>query len=479
MRLPALVTLLCLPVALAVAQGSGEAVRLYPGHPDLATGELTLEPAYALVRQEGAFDRDLGVLIDEVRREGDTVTVRRVIEGFLTSGVATERVVSFVAGSLAPVSLRQSDVSGSGAARYDGRRVRGEHADAGATPLPFDVALDDVPFAPATLEIVARALPLRPGYAAAVPTFSPDDRLGLDSLVVVGEGTFARADGSTADAWVVRHVRDNGRDRTYYVDPTTRDLIGSTVSTRSSTVVSEAVAGAPPGPRPRAAALRPGADVLVVGALSDGSVDFSYNLVDPFGQEGIATQTRRLSIDPDGRTATLTVETATPTAGVRAVDTVVVAFPSLRPLSSAVEADGTARTLTYAERGVTGSIAPPDGGPTAVDVAFDEPVFDQAWWPEVARLLPFEEGYRVTVPAFGRDGESAVDVAVEDVTMEVEGRRRVGDCDAWTVRMQQASGAQTLFHVDAETRALCRMDVNGEPGVVVHVVPTPAGGEGR
>ena len=464
MRLPTrlLAALVAAPVLLAATASAQTVLR--PGHPDLMTGGLTLDSHVEAVRITEPSPRDIGVVRHQVTRDGDRVTL--VTQSSVpTMGGDTEITSEFAWPSLRPIHSQRSPQS---IATYDGTRVTGVYGRGDWDPLPFDITLQDEPFQPEVLPILARALPFRAGYTARVPTFAADVRLRDVQLAVVGQEDFRRADGSTASTWVVEETSTGrgSRTRRYYVDADTRDLVALSFSPQEGTAVvtepttEEALALAA-ADRAAGDALRPGSDVLATDALAGYSQDYVVRLVQP-GQQDIGTQTRRLTIDREAGTATLEVSIEVAMAGQRTSETVVVAYPSLRPISSRADDNGAVVDLAYTDAGVRRTEEANADGPE--ELTFEEPVFDTSFVPEVARLLPFEEGYQVQVQTFNRNGPAAT-------TLTVIGQEEDEGRPVWLVNAQPEQGPLVEFAVDAETRALRRMKLQPQAGVVVHIVP--------
>ena len=469
MRIPTRLALAAAVALAPLATAASAQTVLQPGHPDLATDGLTLESHVEAVRIIGPETEDVGVVRHQVTRDGDRVTLVTTSDAprlNQTGSVTT----TFAWPSLRPVTRERDAETGADRVRYDGTRLTGEYGRGDFDPLPFDVTLQTTPFAPETLPILARALPLRDGYVATVPTFSASRRLRDVTLTVLGREDFARADGSTADVWVVEETTTalRGRTQRYYVDAATRDLVavsfepqeGTRVVTEPTTedalaqVAANRTAGVP---------LRPGDETLAVDALQSYSQDYVIKVVQPVQQDA-GTQTRTVTVDRGAGTVTVETALEIAMAGQTTTETIVLAYPSLRPISSRTDNNGVVTDLAYTETGVSRTRTPADAESEDYELAFDEPVFDSSLLFEVVRLLPFEEGYQGAFQTFSADGPTAIQLTVTGQD-EVDGR------SVWTVRAQPEDGPATTFSVDAETRELARVELTPQVGVVVHFVP--------
>ena len=454
---------------LALAATASAQVTLQPGHPDLMTSGLTLESHVESVRTTAPAAQDVGTVSHRVSRAGDRVTLTTTSDVEMTDQTGTVTTV-FEWPSLQPVSRERAVETGGDRVAYAGTRVTGAYGRGGFDALPFDITLDTTPFAPETLPLLARALPLRSGYVATVPTFTASRRLRDVTLTVVGPGDFDRADGTQAPVWIVEETSQGRGSRTqrYYVDADTRELVGVSFEPREGTVVvteptTDEARALVAARRAAGDVLRPGSDRLAVDALQSYSRDFTVRLVQP-AQQDIGTQSRTVTVDRTAGTVTIEARTEVAIANQRTTETTVAAYPSLRPISSTADNNGTTVSLGYADGRVTGSRTPDPDGDGTFELALDEPVFDPSLLFEVARLLPFEQDYQAAFQTFTPDGPLAI-------TLTVTGRDEIDGRAVWTVVAQPTEGPATTFSVDATTRELVRIAIQPQPGALVHIVP--------
>ena len=468
--LPAALRSLLLPAALvALAAPAGAQTVLQPGHPDLMTDGLSLESHVEAVRIAAPAAQDIGVVRHRVTRDGDRVTLEATSDVPMmnqTGSVTT----TFEWPSLRPVSRERAVETGGDRVAYDGMRVTGEYGRTSFDPLPFDITLQTTPFAPETLPILARALPFRDGYVATVPTFSASRRLRDVTLTVIGQESFTRNDGTAATTWVVEETSEGRGSRTqrYYVDAATRDLVAVSFEPQEGTTVvteptTEEMLAQVAANRAAGEALRPGSEALALDALESYSQDYVIKVVQPVQQDA-GTQTRTVTVDRDAGTVTLQSEVEIAMAGQKTSETVVAAYPSLRPISSTSDNNGVVTDLTYSDTGVSRTRTPADAESPDYELTFEEPVFDSSFLLDVVRLLPFEEDYQAAFQTFSSDGLTAI-------TLTVIGQDEIDGRAVWTVRAQPDEGPPTTFSVDAETRELTRVEIQPQVGVVVHFVP--------
>ncbi|MGB3541326.1 hypothetical protein [Rubrivirga sp.] len=457
-------SILLAALALVAAPSFAQDVTLRPGHSDLTTTGLTFESHVEAVRIAQPAVQDLGLITHQVTRDGNTITMN-VDANVPQAGNVGETSITFDATTMAPMSRQRTTSGASGSTTYDGDRVTGAYGRGDWAPLAFDITLDGAVFTPEQVPLVARAIPQRSGYQATVPTFSADRRVRDVAVSVEGQEEFTRTDGSTVTVWAVEAVtpgRGGGTLR-YLIADGTRELIATSFSPQEGTVVvteptTEEALAALEAARTPGVDLRPGADGLMVDALEDYTETYTVKVVAPM-QQDIGTATRTLTVDREAGTATLETTLEIAMAGQNQTETTVVAYPSLRPISSTSDNNGETVELTYSETDVTGM-----RGEEAIDQSFDEPVFDSSWLQEVVRLLPFEEGYRASFKSVTtREGETAFG-------LEVVGQDEIDGMTVWHVRAQPTEGPPVSFFVTPE-RELARMEMQPQVGVTIQFVP--------
>ena len=457
-------SLLLAALVLTAAPTFAQDVTLRPGHPDLMTSGLTFESHVEAVRISEPAVQDLGLITHQVTRNGATITMN-VDANVPQAGNVGETSVTFDAVTLAPMSRQSTTSRSSGSTTYDGAHVMGAYARGEWAPLAFDITLSGAAFAPEQIPLIARAIPQRAGYTATVPTFSADRRLRDVEVSVVGQEEFTRADGSTVTAWAVEAVtsgRGGGTQR-YFVADGTRELVATSFSPQQGTTVvteptsEEALAALEEG-MASSVDLRPGASDVMADALEGYTRTYTIKVVQPM-QQDIGTATRTLTIDREAGTATLETTLEIAMAGQNQTETTVVAYPSLRPISSSSDNNGETVELTYSETDVSGM-----RGDEAIEVAFDEPVFDSSWLQEVVTLLPFEEGYRASFQTV------STQEGAQSIGLEVVEQSEIDGVPVWHVRAQPGEGPPVSFFVTPE-RDLARMEMQPQVGVVIQFVP--------
>ncbi|MEM1117465.1 MAG: hypothetical protein AAF845_14795 [Bacteroidota bacterium] len=460
MRLSTLSAVLLLGAAPALAQ---DAVRLAPGHPDLSP--VAIESSLMAVYSGGTDGRLLGTITTTATPNDDgTVTV-------VTDAAAPE--AGFVSqdsarygASLAPIFLNQEGPGGQGTVAVDGMNVSGTYARGSMEPLPFDIDLEEAPFDPVSIPLVARSLPLRAGYEAVVPTFSPLQRVRETTLTVVGEEEVMGADGEAAMAWAIEEDGP-GRDRRFFVDGATREIVQITISPNPETVITlvptteEALAEAA---GPPADPIRPGDPALMADRLADYSENYTFKVVQPV-QQDIGTSTRALTIDREAGTVTLVSTTEITMAGQSIRDSLVAAYPSFEPISRRLDQNGTLIEMSHADGEVRRTVTAEGEEPETEVTVFDEAVFGAGWLQEMIRVMPLAEGYRISFEGVGTSGEA------NPVLVSVIGQEEMDGGPAWIVEAVPASGPPTTYTIDDATREVLKSSFSPQVGVILETVP--------
>lgn len=458
-------TLLLAALALLAAPVFAQDVTLRPGHPDLMTDGLTFESHTLAVRIAEPNVQDLGLITHQVTRDGSTIMMN-VDANVPQARNVGETSLSFDAATLAPISRQRSTSGSTGSTAYDGAHVTGAYGRGDWAPLAFDITLPGAAFAPEQVEIIARALPFRDGYSAAVPTFSADRRVRNVAVTVIGEEEFTRLDGSVAMTWVVEAVTDGrgGGTQRYFVDATTRDLVATTFSPQEGTTVvteptTEEALAAMAAAQSEAVAMAPGGEGFDASVLATGSHSYDINVVQPIQQKA-GTFTRTLTVDPEAGTVTLEIQQEITMAGQKVSQTTVAAYPSLAPISSSSTVNDSSTEVVYGDGTATRT-----DGEESTEITFDEAVFAPSFLFEIARLIPYEEGYRTTFYTLS-PSEGAL-----PVTLSVGAPTEIDGTTAWPVVSDGGPGQTFTFYVDPETREFVRMEQSPQVGVVIHIVP--------
>lgn len=462
-----LLTLFVLALLGAVPGLAQDEVRLTPGHSDLAPVDVTDQLLAVYMGAPGG--RLLGTITRTVTSNGDgTVTVVTDADAS-EAGFMSQDSARYGAG-LTPIFLAQEAPFGRGEVTVDGTNVSGTYASGEMTPLPFDIDLTETPFDPVAVPLVARSLPLREGYTAVVPTFSPIQRVRETTLTVVGEEEVMTGDGEATMAWVIEEDGP-GRDRRFYVDGATRDLVQITLAPSPETLITlvpttEETLAAAAGPE--AKPIRPGDPALLTDRLATYRQDYTFKVVQPV-QQDIGLQTRHLMIDEDAGTVTLVTTTEIAMAGQSVRDSLVAAWPSFEPISRTLNQNGNLTELAFADGEVRRTQTPADGDPEETEVSiFDEPIFDTGWIQEIVRVLPLAEGYRIAYQGVGPSGEA------NPVLISVLSQEAMDGGPAWIVETVPAQGPPTTFTVDDASREVLKVSFSPQVGVLLETVPAEA-----
>lgn len=165
-----------------------------------------------------------------------------------------------------------------------------------------------------------------------------------------------------------------------------------------------------------------------------------------------------------GDRLTMVTRVDVPMANQQHADTLVVAWPSLAPLSHAVHGADESLRVTYAGGRVAGrqhlgNLDEP------LDAAVPEGVFGPGSGARLARSLPFTVGYTATFQTVDARGEVTT------------GRLRVAehlpqpDVDLWSVELIAPGSYPFLYFIDAATREILGANIRPTPSMVVVLGP--------
>lgn len=175
---------------------------------------------------------------------------------------------------------------------------------------------------------------------------------------------------------------------------------------------------------------------------------------------GAQSQTETL----DGDRLVMVSRMDVPMANEQHTDTLVVAWPSLAPLSHAVHGTEETLRLTYAGgrvagRQTLGNLDAP------LDAALPEGVFGPGSGARLARSLPFAVGYTATFRTISERGETTTG------RLRVAERLAQPDGDVWTVEVTAPGAYPFLYTIDAATREILGATVRPNPSMVVLLGP--------
>ena len=209
------------PASHPPAQSSGP---LVPGDARLELAAVTAPAVhtYRLTVVQGAQRQPFGTLTETVSRtpDGGLVRVQRLAS---PRGVQVDSLTS--ASDLSPRSHYSENPGRTIDLRYAPSTVTGTYTDAGAAP----VAVADVRSGPAFdsnfIDLVARAVPLAPGYEAAVQTYERASAGEEETDVVYTVRVTGRETVAGHEAVVVEFSKGEGTSTRLFVDPATRDVL--------------------------------------------------------------------------------------------------------------------------------------------------------------------------------------------------------------------------------------------------------------
>ncbi len=458
--------------APALAQ---EAVPLTPSHDDLAAARSLHYADQTYDVRTLSPDASIGSITQTATEDGEYVVI--VTDTNIPQLGQTGRdSVRILRASLAPDYIVSTAGNGNTAmATFDALRVVGSYGPTGRT-LPIDLELKEPAFHAGSSSLssgaalVARALPFREGYVGTLTTFSPTRRVGEAALTVTGREDVTRLDGSTVSAWTVEEASEPGGDaqRTYYIDPDTRDLLRISFSTRGTDALivpadPEAMA-AEAAARAALPVVSPGDEVLRPDWVTGYDKDFTLQLVQPQQME-LGSAVRRVTVDEAVGTITIVNVLNITVQGQTQTDSLVAAYPSLAPISQTLSGGGARIELTYGDGAITGTRALPGQDAADVNVSLENgPVFSASALGDVIRALPLEEGYKARLRAYSPGSDS-----VTPYSIEVTGHDE--ETMGWMVATTPEGAPPTTYVIAPGSHEFVKMTLQPQLGVVLDFVP--------
>jgi hypothetical protein len=225
MRMKPAAPLLALLLSAACTPAGGPAVRVEPGSAHLEPARITAgTDSLALSIGDGPTRQVVGRMLLETRTPSAAApgAITRV-ERLAGAAGRPEVVDSFLVArsSLAPLSAAPVEERRRQWLEFHPDRVLHLGQDGRA----FDVPLPRPAFYGNSMDLLLRALPLRPGFRAVLPLYRPDAReVGDAEVEVEAEEEVGTADGGACWAWRVR-VESEGYGGTYWIASGTHALV--------------------------------------------------------------------------------------------------------------------------------------------------------------------------------------------------------------------------------------------------------------
>ena len=221
-----------LTILLGCCAGSGPASQppvqasgpLTPGdaHLDLAAVTAPAVRTYRLTVVQGAQRQPFGTLTETVSRtpDGGLVRVQRLVS---PRGSQVDSLTSTA--DLSPRSHYSENPGRTVELRYAPRTVTGTYTDAGAAPVAIADARSGPAFDSNFVDLVARAVPLDPGYEAAVQTYERASAGAEETDVVYTVRVTGREPVAGHEAVVVEFSKGDGTSARLFLDPATREVL--------------------------------------------------------------------------------------------------------------------------------------------------------------------------------------------------------------------------------------------------------------
>ena len=211
----------CASTALSHTASRGP---LIPGDPRLDLEAVTLPSSrtfdLSIVTDGGR--QPFGTLTEDIRRapDGGLVRVQRLAS---PRGTQVDSLVSTL--RLSPVSHHSRNPGRTVDLRYAAHKVTGTYTNAGAAPVVVDDALDSPAFDSNVIDLVARAVPLDPGFTSPVQTYERASADATETDVTYTVRTVGRDVVGGRETVVVEFSKGGTGTTRLYLDPETRAVV--------------------------------------------------------------------------------------------------------------------------------------------------------------------------------------------------------------------------------------------------------------
>lgn len=219
--------------------------RVVPGDSSLRGGALRPDTlTYTLTGYRDGDEIPVGTITDILTRiEGPTPLWRRVM--VVQRGMARLTDSSLTdARTLAPREHRSWQPQRQMQLEYTGTRIRGRIGPPDAPGMAIDTTLASLSFDSGNWDLVVRALPLAPGYAATFPVYSLETGAHVYGVRVIGATTL-----HGESAHIVIFQLGGQREITVWIGASTRRLLQVETPLGSTTLLRQSLRPAerPPG----------------------------------------------------------------------------------------------------------------------------------------------------------------------------------------------------------------------------------------
>jgi hypothetical protein len=237
-------------------------------------------------------------------------------------------------------------------------------------------------------------------------------------------------------------------------------------------VLAACAAGAPLGAQaaaPSVSEVLPG-DARIRGELlRPGTSSYAWIAVRGGEERPMATLTDELRVEEvDGEQRVQRVVSVRRGPG-GLVDSTSTGRAGLAPRTHVSHQPSRVLRMRFDGAAAAGTIRLTAGTEVALDSTYARPFFDSGNWDLVVRALPLAAGERFRISVYDPDNGGQVWYGAEVQALESAG----ADAGAWRVRAELGRASATLW-IDAETRAVRRMEIQAGPDMVIRQVPIPA-----
>lgn len=212
--------------------------------------------------------------------------------------------------------------------------------------------------------------------------------------------------------------------------------------------------------------IQPGDERFDTSRIESDETVYTITIIQGANRQDIGTMTATTTIDEEA--GTITGIRAMEMMGQKLADTTRAAWPSFE--SQYHHSNNMQRTLRFSVQDGTlsGTNTPNGGTASAFEMSVDGPVFDSSWMGTLAAMLPLEEGYTATIPAYTYESGGLTEYVVTVLGQEEVQFGPDSKATLWAVEAANEGGEPPVrLYFDPATYEMRQMRMNPQAGLEV------------
>ncbi|HEX8452296.1 MAG TPA: hypothetical protein VF647_09385 [Longimicrobium sp.] len=230
------------PLAACAQDPPGVEVR--PGSPLLDASRIAARTDTFTMKVDGA---DPIELVIRTAALGDTALLRVERMSFGAREISVDSFAVRRPG-LAPLFVESRGLNGISRLAFPPGRAKGTHTPPEREERTIDETLSEPLFYGNSIDLVLASLPLEAGRSYDLATWTPAGVDGVISVRVARAESVQAGDGARCQAWRLETVDENGTESVYWIEQSTRSLLGYSSNSMEIRIVRHASCRSGPDP---------------------------------------------------------------------------------------------------------------------------------------------------------------------------------------------------------------------------------------